>query len=269
MDTIINMSILLIMEVGSMLAIPAQTRDPLPTIQEDDTVRVYAAQSIEILRSNCLKDVPCIVFQGSEKLALSELFGHNDFWTGMRFYPSLSEGLFVEVRPQRGEPFGYYMTPKGYVPIVKGATSIRYAYPKKKKAVARQLIEKYQQLLPMKSKLVRYDHLPMKSTVQRPIACLLCPGSWKWMHVHFLVQMDSSQVKPIMYSVRTRRKKGTLIVSRSIPLLWSYDNSTLLGTAKPDSIADEMITKLIPKWNSMSDPERMRLLDDAMINIQN
>lgn len=268
MNKIINMSILLTMELLSLASPTAQTREPLPTIQEDDTVRVYVAQSMEALESNCLKDVPCLVLQRSERQELSELLGHNDFWTGMRFYPSLSEGLFVEVRPQRGDPYGYYMTRKGYAPIMQGGMSIRYAYPKKKKAVAKQLIEKYHGQLSVQSKLVRYDHLPMKSNVQRPIACLLCPGSWNWMHVNFLVQMDSSRVKPIMYSVRTKRKNNALIVSRSMPLLWYYGNSTLSETSEPDSIANEMISSLIPSWNSMSDHERMRLLDDAIIKTQ-
>jgi hypothetical protein len=220
---------------------------------------------MEALGSNCLKDVSCLVLQRNERQELSELLGHNDFWTGMRFYPSLSEGLFVEVRPQRGDPYGYYMTRKGYAPIMQGGMSIRYAYPKKKKAVAKQLIEKYHGQLSVQSKLVRYDHLPMKSNVQRPIACLLCPGSWNWMHVNFLVQMDSSRVKPIMYSVRTKRKNNALIVSRSMPLLWFYDKSILDRESTPDSIANELISQLIPEWNNMDNPRRMQWLDSCII----
>ena len=265
MNKIINMSILLTMELLSLASPTAQTREPLPTIQEDDTVRVYVAQSMEALESNCLKDVPCLVLQRSERQELSELLGHNDFWTGMRFYPSLSEGLFVEVRPQEGEPFGYYMTPKGYTPIVLDEMNITYSYPKKKKEVAKDLITKYQQLLPKTCELVRYDHLPMKSSLHHPIACLLCPGSWNWMRVIFLVQMDSSLVKPISYSIRTKKKKDALIVSRSMPLLWFYDKSILDRESTPDSIANELISQLIPEWNNMDNPRRMQWLDSCII----
>lgn len=242
----------------------AQIRKPLPTIGENDMVRVYAAQSMEALESNCLKDLPRLTLSKDERMEIGALLGHNYNKARQRFYPSFSEGLFVEVRPQEGEPFGYYMTPKGYTPIVLDEMNITYSYPKKKKEMARELITKYQQRLPMTCELVNYDHLPMKSSLHRPIACLLCPGSWNWMRAYFFVQMDSSLVKPISYSIRTKKKKDALIVSRSMPLLWFYDKGILNRESPPDSIANEQISKLIPEWNSLDDQGRMRLLDNAI-----
>lgn len=269
MNITIRTNIILFICLLTLVPASAQMRDPLPTIGENDTVWVYTAQSRESLELNYLKDRPYLELTANERLELGALLGHNYNKARQRFYPSFSEGLFVVVRPQTGEPFGYYMTPKGYTPVGRDAMSITYSFPKKEKAVVKELISKYQQRLPMTSELGRYDHLPMKSNLHPPIACLLCPGSWNWMEAIFMVHMDSSFVKPIRYSIRTKRKKGALIVSRSIPLLWGYDKSVLTKETEPNSIANRLISKLIPEWNQLSDPERMRLLDDALMMNQN
>lgn len=263
MSIFLKASILLTSGLLSLGPIRAQMRETLPTIEADDTVRIYAAQSLEALGSNWLKDVPCLVLQGKDRMLLSEILGHNYLWH-QRAFTSFSEGLFVEVRPLRGAPFSYYMTSKGYTPIANGAVSITYSYTRKRKAAAKELIKKYQLELPNTFRIFRYDHLPMKSILRQPTACLLCPGSWNWLDVCFLVQMDSSQVKPVMYNILKKRKKGSLIVSRYIPLLFYYDKSVFAKETASDSVAENMINKLIPGWNHMSDPERMRLLDDCI-----
>ena len=227
-------------------------------------MRVYAAQSLDALESNCLTDIPFITLHSDDKQLLSTILGYNYLWH-QRTFTSLSEGLFVEVRPQKGSPFGYYMTSKGYTPIPYDITCTTYSYTRKKKAIANKLIKKYQQLLPQTSELIRYDHLPMESSLpSRPIRCMMYPGTWNW--AYFFVQKDSSFVKPFLYIIGSKKKKGNLIVSRTIPLFTSYNrNVTQMGISK-DSLAVEMINKLIPGWNDMSDPERMRFLDSCINN---
>ena len=251
----------IVVSLLSLLSVSAQKKPPLPTIAEGDTVRVYTSPSMDVLASNWLKDMPHLTLSPEEALEIGTLLGHNSRWS-QRSYTSYSEGLFVEVRPQKGKPFGYYMTPKGYTPEVVGELNNTYSYPRMQKNMAKELIKRYQQKLPMNSKLCRYDHLPMTATVQRPIACMMCPGSWNWMHVCFLVQVDSFRVKPMDYSVYKKKKEDSLIVSRSMPLLWYYGKDVFTENIETDSIANRMILKLIPEWATMTWPERMRLLDN-------
>lgn len=84
----------------------------VPIIQEDDTVRVYSAFSLQFLQSERLANQKSIVLTKAEIKQFNQLFESTKQSHRQPYSPPTREGLFIEVRPREGKKHGYYISPK-------------------------------------------------------------------------------------------------------------------------------------------------------------
>lgn len=238
-------------------------------------VRAYPANSYDEFRCNLLDDNVSYIMSADEIMELNELISLAKTPRGFSQNSIFQEsGLFIEV----GKVSGIYLSRKGYREVTGGAGQVGYGnnFPAKLRTRVDSFINKYQQ---------RRTQIPTYHCFnQVPILCRLVSYPFHPYNfirspriiVEFLVSIDSLKIIPIDYVIKGKKRQGVKDVVRTIPF-WDYYSSQDLGyhwinseviqqyKDKVDSTLYERLVKWFPSWPQMTDQERMRMLDNYIL----
>lgn len=249
-------------------------------IADGDTVNIYDASQYSSLHTERLEDMKSMPMR-KEDNELVNLMMENTGMRNKRNYPSLTNGLFIEVRTKQGGVRGMYVNDSRYTIITEDDHAMlsyqTYTIPKRMKTRINAMLSFYHDKMKGNGTMTKFDKYPMALRLNRNL-CLFNP-SRKTVAATFYVVADTLRVIPITYYI-TGRKKG-VAVSRDIPL-WERlryagtdENGTIsvrndFGTSwsvqeySDECQADDILSELFPSWRQVSNRERMRMLDSCL-----
>ena len=238
-------------------------------ISSEKPVKAYPAVSYENLSCNLLPKTDLCILSDHD---IRQLNGFIQLAESSYRHPfrkcSVLSGLFIEQSVS-----GIYLTRKGFFEV----TADNYIgegkrFPRDVQERVDSFIRNISNRCPRIHKYISYDQNPMTSHVK--LGVIYPPFVHKeWVDVVFYVDIDSVKTIPIKYSlVGGRRIKQ---VARTIPF-WKYysenyqgrgwEPRTYLWHSKRDEELIKILSKWFPSWPQMTDQERMRMLDNIIIN---
>lgn len=221
--------------------------------QDNNTVRAYSAESFYHLFNERLADMNAKVVEGEDAEFIKSII-KDVKWYNKTVKP-LGEGLLIEFKPNEGIYLGY----NGFA-VIDSSEIIKqsYTYPKKSRNRVKEIIDSYYSP-PSMNTIKKYDNHSLSVAYISSNPCFFNPRK-KSVRVFFNVKINTESVS-VDYHI-DKDKNGSLIVFRHISL-WNVKTRTD-GSVKlqADEHAMKKLLALIPDWNSMSDSERMRYLDN-------
>lgn len=226
-------------------------------LEEDYVVRVYPPDlDYDELRTNRLADTPFLRMSREDIRFLKDCISHAQppKYPQYKPAPDLRNGVFIEV----AGIYGIYLKKNQYVEIVNHFLPFGESgyFPKPFRSRIDSLIESYRNLSTSKPFYMRYDSLPVNDIAVREVTHSGFSRG-KWFEIVFNVQTDSLQDVPMTYFATCLKKKGFSFVNRRIQP-WKSP-----FTPWDDSQSRQLLVELFPQWASMTNQERMRLLDDV------
>lgn len=265
----------------------AQSMRILPYVSGTDTAYVYAAQSFMEIEEQVVLEPSTQTLTFQEFELVGNLLNSTTSQSRERSMISLDDGFFVEIRHGSNKPFGCFFNRKGYTPVPDGRNLFirTYRYPPKQKEVFLALVEKYKRHSESRKPYLRLDSFPVNCTYVGSLTRCLFSGFRSCLYVDFYVSKDSLYAFPISYKIGYKQKKMVpTFISREYypweerPLSRIDQDGTLFffNTQGEECSAktfrhksDEALRTLMalfPSWTQMTEQERMRMLDDYIIN---
>lgn len=258
----------------SFIGVNAQER---PFFFNNDDIRVFPSPTYNDIRCNQLENQVSFRLTADEIDELNELFSLRITPRGNRLNSLTKEqGLLIVV----GNVSGVYLSDKGYREVLGGEEQLGGggAFPAKIRARVDSFINKFQHRIPPIRKYYCYSRFPVSCYVE-PYPQRLPYVYWDTrILVKFFVSVDSLRTIPLGYIIKGKKRKGAKEIIRTIPF-WDYyaqkdlgfhwkgmDYPSGLSQENEDSTLYTILVKWFPSWPQMTDQERMRMLDDFIIN---
>lgn len=230
--------------------------------QETTKAKAYSAESFYELDSERLADKDVKELADNDVDEIKRII-REVRWLNKTSKP-LGAGVFVEFKPKEGLYLGY----NGFAAIDSLGLIIQsYSYPKKSRSRIKEIIDSYYISPSAEKKLKSYYDYPLSVVSISSNLCYFNPIKDN-VNVLFYVKISNEYV-PVYYRIG-KAKNDSLIVSRSISLWHRIDNindlSKIYKNGKKE-IDEHILTKLlalIPKWDFMSDSEKMKFLDSHL-----
>lgn len=260
----------------------------LPEVGKEDTIMVYAERRFCDFFNDEHSERRFIRINRTDLDSLYSLLADIKPYMLTGGPDEYKNAVFIEVRPKVGEKFGFFIGEDGCRIIVNGMPGhsffLRSAYfHKKTKPYIKDFIERYKGLMPVRTELKRFDTLPLNAVVRAPMKCNLgIISKGEAFDIIFYALKDSSIVFPIKYSVYCRKKGKIHVLRRELDIWGSVpyagtNSRGLLLVRNPsgvkvargpitDAYIDGLIKSYIPSWAKLSNQERMRMLDDILVN---
>ena len=264
----------------------AQIPRKLPDVSEDATAYVYPAKSFWDIREKMMLEPSTQILTSDELGLVRSLLNATTAMSRERFKTSLDDGFFVEIRNGSNKPFGCFFNREGYTSVPNDGFGFRtYRYPKKQKEAFLALVEKYQPHSESQQRYIRLDSFTINySSVHFGTHCLFS-GFHSHLYIDFIVCKDSLHVFPVCYHIGYKQKKMVPTYITRDYYLWSekplskidqdgtiffFNTQGKECSAKSCGIssdeANNTLQALFPFWPQMTDQQRMRMLDDFIIN---
>ena len=267
----------------SFLTVFAQPQSFLRRICIEDTVFIYADRHYKDFFNVRLADRKKQVLTKQEFDSISLLL---EDCINLYTNPINEDAcaLFIEIHKKTGEKQGCFLSEK-WCQIIDNKSNTTYKLPKNVRRQIHSIIERYQILQPIQEGITSYDKLPLNMSAKELLFTRCGPAMFTYAHffvITFYALQDSSIVFPIQYLVQSKR--NSLKVLRRKIDLWSGDayagmdedglflikkSSGMVGTARTYATNEQtnhLLNKYIPQWSSMTNAERMRLLDKCINN---
>jgi len=243
------------------------------------TVKMYNTFMYSSLHAERIEDMKSMPVRNEDIMTLNEMLGSTKD-RNTRNYPVLSDGIFVEVRPEHGSVYGIYVNNIKYTIIAEDGQSIlqyyTYTVPKGVKPRIDSLLSHYRSWSEYNSALTRFDSLPAALVLNRNM-CLFNPNR-KTVDATFYVILDSCShtVLPVTYRISKRKKN--IHVSREIPI-WERlkyterDEDGTIHVCNSNGVSwdvkeyndacngEDILAEYFQNWQNMTNNERMRKLD--------
>ena len=243
----------------------------------NEAIRVFPSPTYNEIRCNQLKNQVSFRLTVDEINELNELLSMRITPRGNRLSTLLkAQGLLIVV----GNVSGVYLSDKGYRKVFGGENQWGSggAFPAKIRARVDSFINKFQHRIPPIQKYYCYSRFPISCHVEHYPERLPYVYWDTRIMVKFFVSVDSLRTIPLEYIIKGKKRKGAKEIIRAIPF-WDYYAPKDLGyhwkgmdypsgpsQENEDSTLYKILVKWFPSWPQMTDQERMRMLDNIIIN---